>query len=189
MTDARSTRPPRQTSSPPPDDPTKTWSRPLAVHFIHGLDSSPTSSKAMYLDRWFDAETPAMDTSNFEGAVALHAARLAEQPPEVLVGSSCGGAVALALLQRGLHAGPTVLLAPAQRHYGLPDLVPDGVPVIIVHGTRDDVVSIEGSRALARTGTPGLVRLVEVTDEHRLGSLVETDSLAKLVRAAFDLRR
>jgi pimeloyl-ACP methyl ester carboxylesterase len=191
------TRPPRSTSSPPPTDPTKTWSRPLAVQFIHGLEGSPRSAKATYLDRWFDSETPAMDTSDFEGAITIQAQRLTERPPEVLVGSSFGGAVALALLGRGLYAGSTVLLAPAHRHYyveegveaGVGERIPNGVPVIIVHGKRDDVVSIEGSRALAQTGTPGLVRLVVVDDEHRLGTLVETDALANLVRAAFDLRR
>ncbi|HEX7671601.1 MAG TPA: hypothetical protein VF395_18535 [Polyangiaceae bacterium] len=188
MTDPRG-RIPGNTSTPPPSDPTKTWSRPLAVQFIHGLEGSPKGAKAMYLDRWYDSETPTMDTSDFEGAVAIHAKRLLERPSEVLVGSSFGGAVALALLVRGLYAGSTVLLAPAHRHYGVEEGIPDGVPVIIVHGKRDDVVDIEGSRALAETGTPGLVRLVVVDDEHRLGTLVETDALANFVRAAFDLRR
>lgn len=164
-------------------------SAPVRVHFVHGLESSPNSSKALYLARWFDAETPAMDTSDFEGAVALHAARLKARPPDVLVGSSFGGAVALALVVRGLYAGPLLLLAPAHRHYGVPEVIPEGAPVLIVHGTRDDVVSVEGSRALARTGTPGRVGLVEVEDEHRLGSLVESDALARFVRAAMDLAR
>jgi pimeloyl-ACP methyl ester carboxylesterase len=162
---------------------------PLRVQFVHGLEGSPTSSKALYLDHAYDCQTPAMDTSDFEGAVALQGAKLLERPPEVLVGSSFGGAVALALLVRGHYAGPTLLLAPAHRHYGVREIIPNGVPVIVVHGTRDDIVSVEGSRALTKTGTPGLVRLVEVDDEHRLGTLVETDALANLVRAAFDLGR
>jgi pimeloyl-ACP methyl ester carboxylesterase len=56
------------------------------------------------------------------------------------------------------------------------------VPVLLVHGTRDHIVDIEGSRRLARTGSPDLVRLVEVDDDHRLGSLLVGDRLADLVR-------
>ena len=157
---------------------------PIRVQFIHGLESGPGSSKSVYLAARFDARTPAMDTSSFEGSVAVQAAQIAEFSPEVLVGSSFGGAVALALLARGLYRGPTVLLAPAHRHYGVEERIPEGVPVVLVHGTRDEVVAIEGSRALAKTGSPGMVELIEVDDEHRLASLLVDESLADLVRKA-----
>jgi pimeloyl-ACP methyl ester carboxylesterase len=155
------------------------------VQFVHGLESSPSGDKARYFSRHFDAVTLPMDTSVFEASVGVQAARIAERSPDVLVGSSFGGAVALALLVRGIFRGPTLLLAPAHRYYGVEEGVPLGVPVLIVHGTRDSVVSIEGSRALARTGTLGLVRLVEVDDEHRLGTLTQSDALANLVKSAF----
>ena len=86
------------------------------VHFIHGLEGSPSGSKARLLARRFDAVTPAMDTSDFEGCVAQHAALLTEgRGPDVLAGSSFGGAVAVALLQRGHWAGAD----PAPRPGGL----------------------------------------------------------------------
>jgi pimeloyl-ACP methyl ester carboxylesterase len=44
------------------------------------------------------------------------------------------------------------------------------VPTLIVHGVRDDVVDIEGSRVFA-SGRPH-VRLVEVDDGHELGASV-----------------
>jgi pimeloyl-ACP methyl ester carboxylesterase len=163
----------RRTSSAPPSDPTQTWDRPLKVQFIHGLESGPGSSKAAYLDRFFDAQTPAMDTRDFEATFA----------PDVLVGSSFGGAVALALLQRGIFSGPTVLLAPAHTHFGVEARIPAGARVVIVHGSRDDVVSIEDSRRLAASGGRG-VDFVEVDDEHRLASLLEGDALATVVRRA-----
>jgi hypothetical protein len=159
------------------------------VQFIHGLESGPGSSKAAYLARHFDAETPAMDTSSFTGSVALQTRRVLARPPDVLVGSSFGGAVALALLNAGVFRGPTLLLAPAHVHYGVDAGVPAGVPVVIVHGVQDSVVSIAGSRALAKTGTRGLVELVEVDDEHRLATLLEGDTLAGLVRRVFALSR
>jgi predicted esterase len=179
----------RRTSSAPPGDPTQTWDRPMKVQFIHGMESGPGSSKASYLDRYFDALTPAMNTRDFEGSVALQAENLDAFLPDVLVGSSFGGAVALRLLQDGKYAGPTVLLAPAFAHFGVEGRIPEGARVIVVHGSRDDVVPIEDSRRLAKTGTPGYVDWVEVDDEHRLASLLEGDTLAALVRRALLMPR
>ena len=166
-----------------------TWDRPLRVQFVHGLEGSPTGAKAMYLDKRFDAVTKGMDTSNFEASVALQAEEIDAQEPDVLVGSSFGGAVVLAMLQRGMYTGPTLLLAPAYRHYGIDGKIPEGVRVLIVHGTRDSTIPIDDSRTLARTGSKGSVALVEVDDEHALRSLLETDELALLVRRTFTLRR
>jgi predicted esterase len=177
----------RRPSSRPPADPTVTWDRPLRVQFAHGLESGPGSAKARYFDKVFDAVTPAMNTSDFESCVTLHAGEIAAQEPDVLVGSSFGGAVVLALLQRGYYAGPSLLLAPAYRGR-VDDRVPDGLRVLIVHGSRDTVVPIEDSRALAQTGTKGSVALVEIDDDHMLSSLLASDELAMLVRRTFTLR-
>jgi alpha/beta superfamily hydrolase len=155
----------------------------LRVLFVHGLESSPQSSKALFLAEHFRALTPGMDTSDFAACVALQAREIAAFQPDVVVGSSFGGAVVVALLGGAAWRGPTVLLAPAQRHYPVAQQLPEGTAIDIVHGTRDEVVDIEGSRALARTGTPELVRLLEVDDEHRLQSLVVSGRLAELVRS------
>lgn len=152
------------------------------VLFVHGLEGNPQGSKARFLAEHFDALTPAMDTSSFEGSIETIRAALASHQPEVLVGSSFGGAVALALLQVGLFSGPTLLLAPAARAYDLELALPPNVRVIIAHGTRDDVVPPDDSRALAETGSPGLVELVMVDDEHRLQTLVDSARLAELVK-------
>jgi predicted esterase len=167
------------------DDARTTWDRPLTVQFAHGLESSPQGDKARYLASHFDSVTPVMDTTNFESCVEAQAVELARRPVDVLVGSSFGGAVALALVMRARYVGPTLLLAPAHRHYAVEEVLPLGVPVLIVHGKRDTVVDIDGSRSLATTGTTGLVRLVEVDDEHRLSTLTANDTLANLVRSAF----
>lgn len=156
----------------------------LKVHFIHGLESSPGGAKATFLAERFDAETPAMDTGDFDACVSLHAEALRRRPPDVVVGSSFGGAVLVKLLQTGAWRGPTVLLAQAARHFGVEERLPDDVPVLVVHGTADDVVSVEDSRRLAATGTPSRVRFVEVEDGHRLQSLLDDGRLADLVLEA-----
>ncbi|GBD26370.1 hypothetical protein HRbin30_01702 [bacterium HR30] len=154
----------------------------IRVQFIHGLEGSPQGTKARLFAEHFDACTPAMDTSDFQGCVELHARKLSEFQPDVLVGSSFGGAVAVALLHRKAWAGPTLLLAPAVFHYDVPRFLPEGVPVWIVHGLRDTVVRIEDSRALAQTGTPALVRLIEVDDDHALSATVARSELVDIVR-------
>lgn len=161
--------------------------RPLRVHFIHGLESSPQGEKACFFAAHFDAVTPSMDTRDLEGAirtqaVAIRAATEAGRGPDVVVGSSFGGAIAVALLARGLWRGPTLLLAQAAQKLGVVDPLPEGVHVSLVHGVHDAIVPIEDSRALSRTGTLGLVTLEEVDDEHRLSSLVASGRLAELVR-------
>ena len=154
----------------------------LRVQFIHGLEGSPQGSKAQFLARHFDARTPAMDTSDFEVCVRLQADFIRSFKPEVLVGSSFGGAVALRLLRDGVWRGPTLLLAQAGIKLGAARKLPEGVRVCLVHGRRDDIVDPADSRKLALTGTRGLVRLEEVDDGHRLQSLVSSSRLAELVR-------
>jgi hypothetical protein len=142
------------------------------VLFIHGLESSPHGTKARVLAEHFATETPYMDTRDFEGCVRAQEAAIRRFRPDVVVGSSFGGAVAVALLQRGLWRGPTLLLAQAAALQGLRPELPTGVRVWLVHGAHDDVVPPAASRTLARTGSPSLVRLLEIDDDHRLGAAV-----------------
>jgi alpha/beta superfamily hydrolase len=157
-------------------------SEALRVQFIHGLEGSPQGAKARLFARTFEALTPAMDTTDFEGCVQLHAHALASFRPNVLVGSSFGGAVAVELLQRGLWTGPTMLLAQAAVKRGLSVELPAGVHVWLVHGHGDEIIDVEDSRLLARSGTSGLVRLIEVDDDHSLHGLVESGKLVEFVR-------
>ena len=156
--------------------------RALRVQFIHGLEGSPQGAKARRLAAHFDAHTPAMDTSDFEASVATQAAALETFAPEVLVGSSFGGAVAVALLERGLWRGPTLLLAQAAVHYDPNARLPQDVTVWLVHGLRDTLLDVEDSRRLAATGSPDRVRLIEVDDDHPLHDSVARGDLVDWVR-------
>ncbi|MEZ4390187.1 MAG: YqiA/YcfP family alpha/beta fold hydrolase [Polyangiales bacterium] len=153
----------------------------LRVQFIHGLEGHPRGTKAVFLAERFEALTPSMVTSDLEGSIRTQHEALQAFRPDVLVGSSFGGAVAVALLARGAWRGPTVLLAPAAELIGIEHPLPEGVAVTLAHGVDDDIVPLAHSESLAKTGTPELVRLVRVDDGHRLQSLVDDGRLAELV--------
>jgi hypothetical protein len=156
------------------------------VLFIHGQESGPHGTKAQRLAERFTTSTPQMETSDFEGCVARQADEIARFQPDLVVGSSFGGAVAVALLQRGLWRGPTLLLAQAALELGLRAELPAGVRVWIVHGTRDDVVPPASSERLARSGSPGLVSLFLVDDDHRLSASVADGRMLAWVRALLE---
>lgn len=154
----------------------------LRVLFIHGLEGSPQGAKVQFLRRHFETHAAAMDTTNLEGCVETQAAAVAAFRPDVVVGSSFGGAVTVRLLARGDWRGPTVLLAPAAAKLGVRNELPEGVAVTVVHATHDAIIARADCVALAATGTPALVTLREVDDEHRLATLLDTGLLAELVR-------
>ncbi len=154
----------------------------IRVQFAHGLESSPKGSKARILAEHFDAFTPEMDTGDFEACVAIHAAALRDFRPDLLVGSSFGGSVAVELLRRGLWRGPTLLLAQAALRRRPDARLPESVAVWLVHGMRDELIDPEESRRLAATGSPDFVRLVLVDDDHRLARSVALGRLVEWVR-------
>jgi alpha/beta superfamily hydrolase len=161
----------------------------LRVQFAHGLESSPSGRKAQVLAHEFAAETPAMNTADFESCVGLHAGTLARFQPDLLVGSSFGGAVAVTLLERKLWRGPTLLLAQAALLYRPHASLPEGVRVVLVHARQDTTVPIEHSRQLAATGTRELVELIECDDDHALTEFVDNGQLQQLVLWAARGRR
>lgn len=154
----------------------------LKVQFIHGLEGSPQGTKARLLAEHFEARTVAMDTSDLEDCVRVQRECIQDFAPDVLVGSSFGGAVAVALIQRGDWRGPTLLLAQAAERLGLKPELPSGVPIWIVHGLNDAVVDPADSRRLAATGDSEWVRLIEVDDDHPLCASVASGALLTWVR-------
>ncbi len=152
------------------------------VLFLHGLEGSPHGRKARALAARFRCVAPALPTADFEASVACAGEAIAEAAPDLVVGSSFGGAVALALLQRGDWQGRTLLLAPAGSSQGLPCILPEIEAMIeIVHARSDDLVPVQDSRALARSGSRGRVSLDEVEDDHALSNFVASGAFVARV--------
>ena len=150
----------------------------LRVQFAHGLEGSPRGSKARRLADHFVCATPAMNTRDFESCVAHHRAVIERFRPDILVGSSFGGAVVAALVERGFWQGPSLLLAQAAQRM-LPGLeLPADASVALVHGRRDELIPLEESEALAGDHFPLLV----VDDDHALHASTEAGEIEGWIR-------
>jgi pimeloyl-ACP methyl ester carboxylesterase len=152
------------------------------VLFLHGLESNPTGSKAMWLKSHFDAYVPALDTSTFAGALTQAREAVRAAKPKVVVGSSFGGALLLALVREGAWTGPCVFLAQAAQKLGAGDALPEGTRAVLLHADDDDVVPLEDSVALAATGGPGVRLIVVPGGGHRLSSTLEDGTLEAVIR-------
>jgi pimeloyl-ACP methyl ester carboxylesterase len=144
--------------------------------FAHGLEGSPEGKKVRAM-RAAGLEVHAPD---FRQLVLAERVDLLTQRTSaggvLLCGSSYGGvASALVAARHPERFRGLVLLAPALLNAEPPNdpdtLAAPAIPTVIVHGTRDTVCELDGSRAYQRRSGDH-VRLIEVDDGHRLeGSL------------------
>jgi len=149
----------------------------MKLLYLHGWNSSlggvkPTSLRSL----GHEVIEPALDHDDFGRALATAQAAFDEHRPDVVVGSSRGGAVAMNL-QSG-HAR-LVLLCPAWKNWGSARRVKPGTTIL--HSRGDDVIPFEESLELVRaSGLPDGV-LVEVGTDHRLADLEPLEALARAV--------
>ncbi len=139
-----------------------------SILFLHGWKSVPGGVKPTYLkDHGHTVINPALSDDDFAHAVHVAQAEFDKHQPEIVVGSSRGGAVAM-----NINSGTVklVLLCPAWKNWGaIKSVRPD---TVILHSRLDDVIPFADSEELAqRSGA----KLIEVGSDHRLADL---DSLA-----------
>lgn len=128
------------------------------VIFSHGQESGPWGTKIRAMADTVRALGCRADSIDYQGMdnPGERVARLVAycrdvREPIVLVGSSMGGHVATAAAA-AVGAVGLFVLAPA---YYIPDWEdatpqPPGIPIVIVHGWRDDVVPVDNSIRFAR---------------------------------------
>ena len=154
------------------------------VLFLHGLEGSPNGRKGTWLRERYELVAPDLDTSSVEAALKDALIAL-ETKPDVIVGSSFGGAVLLELLHLGAWRGPCIFLAGAGPKITGRQTLPPGGRAVLVHGLQDDVVPPEHSRILAASRDAD-VQLVEVDDDHRLGGILESGVLSQAIAWAVE---
>jgi hypothetical protein len=148
----------------------------VIVLFLHGWTSLPGGVKPTYLaSHGHSVINPALPDDDFPAAVRIAQIEFDRHRPEVVVGSSRGGAVAMNIDSAGARL---VLLCPAWRRWETARSVKPGT--VILHSETDDVVPIADSRALlAQSGLPESA-LIVVGRDHRLA---DPEPLAALLAA------
>ncbi len=136
----------------------------MKILFLHGWHSVPGGVKPTYLkDCGHQVINPALDDDDFTRALGTAQAQYDEHQPDVVVGSSRGGAVAL---QLNSHDTPLVLLCPAWKNWGsVKRLKPIS---LILHSRNDDVIPFADSEELVANSGLSPDTLIEVGSDHRL---------------------
>ena len=89
----------------------------MKIVFLHGLESSPNSTKATHLRaHGHDVVAPHLPKDLWEHSVMEARRAIEEHQPDVVVGSSRGGAVAMVAMMATPRV-PAVLIAPAWQKY------------------------------------------------------------------------
>lgn len=169
------------------------------ILYLHGLESGPGGTKVRHLQaRGLTVLAPQLPTeavsdllrsgptmpllkTAMQPAIDAAAVAIAAGGFDVVVGSSFGGAVALALAEQG-YAGPLLLLAPAGRKLlAIEALAPRGA-TLVLHARQDEVVPCGDSLLLVEKSA-GLVQLWLVDDNHRLERSLADGTIEAAVRA------
>ena len=136
----------------------------MKVLFLHGYGSDPDGIRPTFLKQsGHEVVHPALPDNDFHESLRIAQQSFDQARPDVVVGSSRGGAVAMNIDGRDV---PLILIAPAWRRLGTATTVRAGT--VILHSEQDEVVSIAGSRELLRRSDLSEDHLVVVGENHRM---------------------
>ena len=146
----------------------------MKILFLHGWQSTPGGLKPTYLkDHGHEVLNPKLPDDDFDAAVRIAQTEFDQGKPDIVVGSSRGGAVAM-----NIEAGttPLVLLCPAWKTWGTATTVKANTTIL--HSRADETVPFADSMELVRNSGLPVGALVEVGTEHRLA---DPKSLARML--------
>lgn len=136
----------------------------VKILFLHGWHSIPGGVKPTYLkSAGHEILNPALDDGDFAAAVRTAQAEYDQYQPDVIVGSSRGGAVAMNI---NVGKTPLVLLCPAWKNWGTVKAVKSDT--VILHSRADDVILFADSDELVKNSSLPPETLIEVGTDHRL---------------------
>lgn len=151
----------------------------MKILFLHGKESGPGGTKPTYLIKHgFTVINPALPADDFDASVRIAQAAFDEHTPDVVVGSSRGGAGAMNI---NIGDAGLVLLAPAWKKWGTAKTVKPQTRVI--HSRQDEIVPFADSEALVASSPTAV--LVEIGTDHRLSTPEPLAAMSEEVRAVF----
>jgi hypothetical protein len=148
----------------------------MKILFLHGWQSVPGGVKPTFLTRHgHTVLNPKLPDDDFVAALRIAQDEFDRHQPDVVVGSSRGGALAMSL---DSGRARLVLLCPAWKKYGRVRTVKPGT--VVLHSRADDVVPFADSEELTRNSGLPASALIEVGDDHRLA---DPEPLAAMLKA------
>jgi len=145
----------------------------MTILFLHGWQSTPGGLKPTYLkDHGHTVLNPALPEDDFDAAVRIAQTEYEQGHPDVVVGSSRGGAVAMNINSKDTPLG---LLCPAWKMWGTATTVKPG-PTIL-HSRADETVPYSDSEELVRNSGLLSDALIEVGTEHRLADRASLETM------------
>jgi alpha-beta hydrolase superfamily lysophospholipase len=149
----------------------------MKILFLHGWNSRPGGVKPSYLaEHGHVVLNPSLPDEDFDESVRIAQEEYERGRPDVIVGSSRGGGVAMNIDSRDT---PLVLLCPAWKRWGRARTVKKNTTIL--HSRADDVVPFADSEELVRRSGLPATALVEVGTDHRLA---DPQPLAAMLGAA-----
>jgi Cysteine-rich CPXCG len=148
----------------------------LKILFLHGWHSVVGGVKPKYLQlHGNEVLNPMLDDDNFEIALKTAQAEFDSHQPDVVVGSSRGGAIAISIEHGSI---PLVLLCPAWKKWGVTKKLNRNS--LILHSRHDETIPFADSEELVRNSQLPLGALIETGHDHRLA---DDDSLSVMLWA------
>src|SRR5271170_6623923 len=134
----------------------------MKILFLHGWQSIPGGVKPTFLaQHGHEVINPKLPDEDFTLAVKIAQEEFDKHQPDVVVGASRGGAVAMNI---NIGDARLVLLCPAWKKWGTAGTVKPGT--VILHSRADDVIPFSSSEELVMPATA----LVEIGNDHRLAA-------------------
>ena len=143
----------------------------MKILFLHGLESGPNGSKVKHLtEKGYDVYAPKLPKESFHDSVRIAQDMFDEVEPDCVVGSSRGGAIAMAIDSR---QAKLILIAPAWKKYNVPAQLSSGATIL--HSADDDVIPLGESCVLA-------AQLYICGSSHRMSDKSALDTLCSVLK-------
>lgn len=153
---------------------------PGRLLFLDGLGCNPEGFKPRFL-RWlgYDVFAPLLNDRDFDDSLRIAEAALREFAPDVIVGYSRGGGLALRLTDQVI---PRLLIAPSLKY--VPDRQGFAGRLIILHSATDDSLPLESVREHLLRADLRTAELRVVGEDH---TMIDEPALASLIVALVEL--
>jgi len=151
----------------------------MTILFLHDIHSTGGGVIPTYLkDHGHTVINPQLPDEDFDAALTIAQAEFDKHKPDVIVGSSRGGALAM-----NLKAGetPLLLLCPAWKKYGAAKAI--RANSTILHSRADDVIPFADSEKLVTNSDLPAYTLVETGSDHRLADLGSLEMMELVARS------